>query len=360
MMALTVALVGETVPKERIGSAMGLLGTMSAIGTTLGPSLGGVLMAGPGWRMIFLVNVPVGLLNLLLARRTLPVDRREPRTEHRSGFDGAGTLLLAATLAAYALAMTLGRGHLGPLNLALFLAAVVGAGTFVRVEARVASPLIRPAMFRDPVLRASLAMSTLVSTVIMATLVVGPFHLARGLGLRTALVGLALSAGPLVAALTGAPAGRLVDRLGAGWMTIAGLVGMAAGSSVLAVMPARFGIVGYLAPLVVVTASYALFQVANNTALMTGIRPDQRGVASGMLSLSRNLGLITGASFMGAVFAFAAATTDFATARPEAVATGTRTTFAVAAILILAALAIAVGNRDRKVGPGRLVRAQAA
>ncbi|MEI6415689.1 MAG: MFS transporter, partial [Pseudomonadota bacterium] len=69
MMALTVALVGETVPKEKIGSAMGLIGTMSAIGTTLGPSLGGIMIVGLGWRSIFLVNVPLGILNFLLAYR---------------------------------------------------------------------------------------------------------------------------------------------------------------------------------------------------------------------------------------------------------------------------------------------------
>src|SRR3954462_15956077 len=63
MMALAMAFVGETVPKAQTGSAMGLLGTMSAIGTTLGPSLGGVLIAGLGWRMIFLVNLPLGILN---------------------------------------------------------------------------------------------------------------------------------------------------------------------------------------------------------------------------------------------------------------------------------------------------------
>src|SRR6476646_5537933 len=90
MMALTVALVGETVPKAQTGSAMGLLGTMSAIGTTLGPSLGGVLIAGLGWRMIFLVNVPLGILNVLLAHRSLPADPRKGTTERRAGFDIGG------------------------------------------------------------------------------------------------------------------------------------------------------------------------------------------------------------------------------------------------------------------------------
>jgi EmrB/QacA subfamily drug resistance transporter len=344
MMALTMAFVGETVPKAKTGSAMGLLGTMSAMGTALGPSLGGVLIAGLSWRAIFLINVPLGILTFLLAHRDLPVDRRGPKTD-RAGFDTMGTLLLALALAAYALAMTIGRGSFGPLNIALLLAAVFGAGLFVRAESRAASPLIRLAMFRDPVLSASLAMSALVSTVMMATLVVGPFYLSRALGLDAALVGLVLSVGPVVVALTGVPAGRIADRFGAERMTVVGLIGVAAGSFILSMMPAISGIAGYIAPIVVITVGYALFQTANNTALMTDIRPDQRGVISGMLNLSRNLGLITGASVMGAVFALASATTDVTTAPPEAIAAGMRITFAVATILIVVALAIAVGSR---------------
>jgi EmrB/QacA subfamily drug resistance transporter len=339
MMALTVAFVGETVPKAKTGSAMGLLGTMSAIGTTLGPSLGGVLIAGFGWRTIFLVNVPLGIVNLALAHRTLPADSRDANVA-APRFDHAGTLLLTLTLAAYALAMTTGGGHLGARNLALLSAAAVGAGLFVRAESRSPSPLLRLAMFRDPTLRAGLAMSALVSTVMMATLVVGPFYLSRALGLDAARVGLVLSAGPLVAALTGVPAGRIVDRLGAPRMTRLGLAGVASGASVLAILPARFGVAGYLAPIALVTASYALFQAANNTVIMTGARADQRGVLSGMLSLSRNLGLISGASVMGAVFAFA----------------GMRTTFAVAAMLIVVALVVAVsagGRRARAPMPTR-------
>ncbi|UUZ75649.1 MFS transporter [Polaromonas sp. P1(28)-13] len=343
MMALTMAFVGETVPKEKTGSAMGLLGTMSAIGTALGPSLGGVLIAGLGWRAIFLVNVPLGILTFLLAHRYLPVDRRGPKTD-RPGFDHVGTLLLALTLAAYALAMTMGRGSFGPLNLALLLVAALGVGLFVLAEARAASPLIRLAMFHDPVLSASLAMSALVATVMMATLVIGPFYLSRALGLDAALVGLVLSVGPFAAALTGVPAGRIADRFGAQRMTLVGLIAIAAGCFVLS-MSAALGIPGYIAPIVVITVGYALFQTANNTAVMTDVRADQRGVISGMLNLSRNLGLITGASVMGAVFALASATIDITTARPEAVATGMRITFAVAAILIVVALVIAVGSR---------------
>ena len=349
MMALAMAFVGETVPKARSGSAMGLLGTMSAVGTALGPSLGGLLIAALSWRAIFLVNLPLGVVAFVLAHRHLPADQPRPKGA-RVRFDRAGTLLLASTLAAYALAMTIGRGSFGPLNTALLLVAVGGVGLFVLAEARVASPLIRLTIFRDPALTASLVMSVLVSTVMMATLVVGPFYLSRALGLDAARVGLALSVGPIAAALTGVPAGRIADRFGAPGMTIVGLVAIAAGSLALALLPLTRGIAGYLAPIVVITVGYALFQTANNTAVMAEVAADQRGVMSGLLNLSRNLGLITGASVMGAVFALASATSDVTTAAPAAVATGMRVTFALAAILIVAATAVAVVTHRRTSG----------
>lgn len=347
MMALTMAFVGATVPPARTGSAMGLLGTMSAVGTALGPTLGGVLIAGFGWPAIFFISVPLGLLTWLLARRFLPVD--QPRASAaRIGFDHIGTLLLALTLAAYALAMTLGRGSVGLLNAALLAVAVIGVSLFVRTEAHAAAPLIRLALFRDPILSAGFATSLLVTTVVMATLVVGPFYLSGALALDAARVGLAMSAGPVVAALTGVPAGRLVDRIGAQRSSIVGLVAMAVGCALLALLPGGFGVAGYVAPLTVITAGYALFQAANNTAVMHQVAPAERGVIAGLLNLSRNLGLITGAALMGAVFAFGSASGNLMTARASAVATGLHLTFAVATALVLLALLIAAASHARR------------
>src|SRR3712207_4849034 len=130
-------------------------------------------------------------------------------------------------------------------------------------------------------------------------------------------------------------------------MTILGLIAMAAGSFMLSVIPATFGVSSYITPIVVITLGYALFQTANNTAVMKDVRQDQRGVISGMLNLSRNLGLITGASVMGAVFALASRTSDSAAARPEDVATGMRATFAVAATLVVIALVVAIKGQTR-------------
>ncbi|MGE0862720.1 MAG: MFS transporter, partial [Vicinamibacterales bacterium] len=217
MMAMTMALAGELMPKARTGSAMGLLGTMSAIGTALGPSLGGVLIAGAGWRAIFLVNVPLGIATFLIAHRHLPIDR----------------------------------------------VATAGASA----STRPGTPVLT--LLRDRSLAASLATNALVSAVMMATLVVGPFYLSSSLGLGPAAVGFAMSAGPLATALTSVMAGRLVDGMGAPGMTLAGLATLAAGAFILALLPATLGVPGYVGPIVVMTIGYALFQAANNTAVMT-------------------------------------------------------------------------------------------
>ncbi|MGV9308098.1 MFS transporter [Nonomuraea sp. NPDC003727] len=351
MMALTMAFVGESVPKERTGSVMGLLGTMSAVGTALGPSLGGVLIAVSGWRAIFLIGVPLGLLAFAL---TLRLPSAPATSAARGRFDTAGTALLALALGAYALAMTIEATAFGPPAIGLLVVSGAALGLFVIIERRVASPLLTLSMFRDPVLAAGLTTSALVSTVMMTTLVVGPFHLSRALGLDPASVGLAMSAGPAVAALAGVPAGRATDRFGPEAMVIVGLGGVIGGTAALSLMPVAAGVLGYVLPLVTVTAGYALFQAANNTAVMKDVSPHQRGLVSGMVNLSRNLGLITGASVMGAIFAFASGTSEVTTAASAKVARGTHWTFAVAALLVALGLAVVLALRARsRRSPGR-------
>jgi MFS family permease len=290
MMALGLALVGDAMPKARTGRAMGVLGTMSAVGTALGPSLGGATIALAGWRAIFLVNVPIAVLAFVLARAVLPEAERN--------------------------------------------------------ASRTRPPLLDLRMLRDPTLRTGLAASLLVATVLMATLVVGPFYLSHALGLAPAAIGMAMSAGPAVAALSGMPAGRLADRFGPARMTCVALGGIVAGLVLLASIPVAAGVAGYVASIVVVTAHYALFQAANNAAVMNAATAGSRGAVSGMLNLSRNLGFIGGTAAMGAVFAFASSAAGDPATSAAATAFGFRTTFLVAAVLVVVALVLALRRRS--------------
>jgi MFS family permease len=288
MLALATALVAEAVPKHATGRAMGLLGTMSAVGTTLGPPAGGAAIAALGWPSLFYLSVPLGVATAALALRGLPRDRPEDRAP--------------------------GAARLGP------------AGAIRQLRER----------------GAALALTFLVATVMMTTLLVGPFYLTRALALAPGEVGVVVAIGPCVAALAGVPAGRAVDRVGASRAVVAGLVGLAGGFLLLTMMPTAAGVAGYVGSIVVVTASYALFQAANGTAIMAGARAEQRGVVSGLLGLSRNLGLMSGASVMGAVFALGSGTRELTTAPADAIAQGMHRTFAVAAGLVFLGAFVAV------------------
>ncbi|MEJ1227097.1 MFS transporter [Pseudomonas sp. CCNWLW56] len=344
MMTLTLALVGELVDKDRTGSAMGLLGTLSAVGTALGPSLGGTLIEGFGWQAIFLLNVPLGLLTLLLAWRFLPA-RASATSTDSIRFDIPGTVLLAMALGAYALAMTQGRGHFDGTHAALLALAALCVGLFIRVQKQAISPLIPLGLLRDRPMVGGLATNALVATVMMATLLVGPFYLAIALGLPATQVGLALAVGPATTALSGVPAGRLVDRFGAGTIRLIGLAIMLLGCVGLTLLSASLGTTGYIATIMVTTVGYALCQTANNTAVMAEIPASRRGVISALLNLSRNLGFFTGASVLGAVFAAALPTNGIGAATAQAVTNGLNFTFAVASLLLVLALGIALRSR---------------
>ncbi len=140
MMALSVALIGDLTAKDQTGRAMGLLGSMSAIGTALGPALGGLLISAFGWPSIFLVNVPLGLGAFALLLCQLPADRGA-RTARLGDFDISGMVLLALSVAAYALGFTRQHDGFGVGNLAFLGLAAGGMVFFLQMQKRTASPL---------------------------------------------------------------------------------------------------------------------------------------------------------------------------------------------------------------------------
>jgi MFS family permease len=343
MMSLTIAAVGDMVPKDRTGSAMGLLGTVSAIGTALGPSLGGLLIAAFGWPAVFAFTAVAGTGTLLLAHGLLPPDVPD-EAQQRLPFDVAGAALLVLSMGAFALAMTI--GPVSYANGLLVGVAIVGTAAFVAVERRSSTPLVQVRLVRDRTVATGLLSIALVSAIMMTTLVVGPFYLSGALGLGAVATGLVMSVGPTVSALVGVPAGRLVDRFGSAFAIFTGLAGIALGTLSMALLTPAFGVVGYVGSLVLITAGYALFQAANNTAVMGIAGKDQRGVTSALLALARNLGLVTGASAMGSLFALGSNGLPILH-MPPGNQTGLQLTFLTAAFMAGLAIVAWRGARSR-------------
>ncbi|WP_224767636.1 MFS transporter [Paracoccus yeei] len=287
LMTLSMALMRQIASEARVGRAMGRLGTVSALGTALGPSLGGLLIPPVGWRGVFWVQAPLAVIALLLALTTLPADPRKKATPT----PGLGSVL---------------------------------------------NWTVAP----------NLIVNLLVAAVMMTTLVVGPFYLGAGLGLSATSVGFVMAVGPVISIFSGVPSGRLVDDWGSGRVLAIGLTLLAAGAFLLALLPNLIGVAGYVLSIVVLTPGYQLFQAANNTAALADVPKDRRGTVSGLLSLSRNIGLIAGASAMGAVFAFGVGTEDFTHVSAAPIATGMRLTFLLAGALMVAAILIAFARRS--------------
>lgn len=285
LMTLSMALMRESAGKERMGRAMGLLGAVSALGTALGPSVGGALIPVTGWRGVFLVLVPLALLALGVAHATLP---------RSTGRNAAPTETI-----------------------------------WTMLDVRILPNLI---------------VNVLVGAVMMTTLVVGPFYLGSGVGLPEAVVGLVMSVGPVVSIICGVPAGRGVDSWGVRRTLAFGLAMLTVGAVLLSVLPVMIGVTGYVLAIVVLTPGYQLFQAANNTAALADVPRDRRGIVSGLLTLSRNVGLIAGATVMGAVFVLGAGTDDIAHAAPTAIADGIRLTFMLAAGMMILAILVTFRN----------------
>lgn len=288
LMTLTIAMVRETVNGGRAGRIMGLLATMSAVGTALGPSLGGLLIGLAGWPFVFFILVPIGL---------------------------------------------------GAAGLAWWFLPSIAPG--------VTSPRRGFAALRETGVIPGMAANLLVANLMMTTLLVGPFFLGFVLGLSPVSVGLMMSVGPVISICIGVPSGYLVDFWGAQRVLLIGLVGLATGAFALSILPMKFGIVGYIAAIAILTPGYQMFQSANNTMAMANVPDAERGAVSGLLGLSRNLGLVGGASVMGAVFSFGAGTGSIEAAALGAIGNGMQLTFMIAGASMVAALWITRGlSRD--------------
>lgn len=344
MMAVSAALAAEVVSKARSGLSFGALGAMSATGTALGPVVGGAVSQWLDWRAIFALHAALAAVALVAARRFVP--RAAPPSMARArGVDWRGSALLGGALAAYALGTTLVPPASGAGAILLLLSFALGA-LFVRAERSAKAPLLRLDDLRGGKGERLFA-SLVVSAVLMTSLVVGPFYLSKTLGLALGAAGAVLGLGPVVSALLGVPAGAIVDRAGADRASLLGLVGVGAGATMLALLPRGFGVVGFAGATVVMTASYALFQAANGSALLQGVERAQRGVISATLQLSRSVGLMTGATWMGAVFTTAAGAADVTLATADEVAAGARTAFATATVLVGVAVVVMTRRRGR-------------
>jgi MFS family permease/DNA-binding MarR family transcriptional regulator len=352
LQANSVALVTTSAPKARMRFALGVQAGAQSVGLALGPTLGGLLTATAGWRAVYWVNVPVGLVAVVAGRYLLP------RTRHFSPpgkFDAPGTGLLVIATSALLLALSAVSGLSLPAWLTAFLAvlAVAATAAFIRREARAGHPLIPVRLLRSRPLALGLAGAACGYLALFGPLVLIPQVLARGPG-GTARAGLLLSALPLgfgLAALLGDLV--LPEAWGDRRRALAGAVLTCAVMGASIVVPVTQATV--VPQLALAGVGLGIFVPANNAVIMRGIADSSASLVGGLVSMARGIGTTFGISLMA--LAWHLGTQSSQAGNPEYPGSEqARPAFAVLAVVAAAAATIALASRAQARRPAKRPR----
>ena len=299
LQANSVAIIVLAVPRPSLGKAIGIQGAAQAVGLALGPTVGGFLLAAGGWRLIFFVNVPFGLLGMIAGLLLVP---RSRHLQTRVRFDWTGLALFFPAVVAVFSAVSFGnsKGWTSPAILGLFVVGVALVSAFIRREGRCRAPMVDLGLFRRSRFSAGIASGMLSYLVMFGVLFLVPFYLERGLRFGSGRAGLELMAMPLAFGITAPLAGRLADRLGARPLTIVGMATVAGGLFLLGTL--RPPTPAFLVLLGVVGVGLGLFTPPNNAAIMGSVPKGQAGLASGVLNMTRGMGTALGLALTGLVF----------------------------------------------------------
>ena len=341
LQANSVALIAHAVPRSQLGRALGVQAAAQGVGLALGPSVGGALLQLGDWRTIFWINVPIGIVALVLGWLVLP---RSRDLQDAQAFDWTGAALflpaVACTLGALSFAGEMPAGGGATVTL---LAAGAFAFTiaFVARERRARHPVVDLVLFGSRTFSLGLVAALLAYATTFGTLFIVPFFLARELDIGPGIAGLQLTALPVALGLTAPLAGALADRFGLRRLTTAGMVLTAIGLVVL--IAGRDMTVVRVVALALIGAGLGAFTPANNAAIM-GAAPLQRsGAAGGILNLTRGLGTSAGVALCGSIYAFVQVRAPRATPDDGFVAT----VIALAVLALLAALAASARSERR-------------
>jgi EmrB/QacA subfamily drug resistance transporter len=303
LQANSVAIITAAVVRRRLGRAIGVQGAAQAIGLSVGPSVGGFLIDSLGWRWVFFIAVPFGILGTLLGWVVLPQTRTADTPHEAERFDWLGALLLGPSVALILLALTFANdwGWTSLTFLGVSLLAAVCLGVFLATERRAASALVDLTLFRSRLFTIGIVAGLLSYSVLFGALFLIPFFLERTLGRTPAEAGLLLTPIPLALGVMAPVAGILTDRLGSRVPTVVGM--LLAGVVLLALAVLPTSLVTMLVLLGLLGVGLGLFTPPNNSAIM-GTAPSNRlGVAGGILNMTRSLGTSLGVALTGALLA---------------------------------------------------------
>ncbi|WP_259347279.1 MFS transporter [Niallia taxi] len=293
-MANNQGIVTEVFPPKERGKALGLIGTFVSLGSIAGPSLGGIILSSLGWEYIFWLNVPIGIIAIIIAWKLLPKDATVTKVK----IDVSGSILFALAVLFLFSSLLLGQQY-GYSNIYILMSTVLGVILFVffiLVERKAENPMLSFSLFKNSLFSISILCGFLVFVANFCFNILAPFYTQDILGLSPLHAGYILMLFPIAMAIIAPISGALSDKIGGQIITFVGLILMIVAQIGLTFLHEGSTILTLSCLIVLLGISTGLFQSPNNSLVMSTVDRKQLGIAGSINSLVRNLGMVVGIS----------------------------------------------------------------
>ena len=301
--AVGPGLVTTVFPVEERGKGIGIMVMMVSAGFMVGPPLGGWILGQWTWHMIFLINLPVGIVGLFMTRKYFRL-LSPPKEKKPIFLPTVMAISLSLVTGVFALSQLDEHSPTDPIVWGLALVSVVLFVVFIKLESQPNRAVIGLEMFRNRTFSASMLAQFAHFSGMSGVLVLIPFYLERVKLMEPQKVGLFLVILPIMMFVAAPASGRMSDRIGFRLLTSLGMIIMGIGLWFLSGLTVETESWYVVMSLVVVGGGVGLFSTPNSSALMGSVTPEQRAVASSMLATNRNIGMSVGVALSTALFAF--------------------------------------------------------
>ncbi|MGO3732233.1 MAG: MFS transporter [Vagococcus sp.] len=291
-MATNTGIITEIFPIHERGRALGLIGSFVSLGAIAGPGIGGMILSQSHWSYIFLINVPVGILTMLLGWVFLP----KQETKRKMSIDYIGFILFSLFIVLFFGGIFLGQEHgfNHPLILIMLAVSLVSIIRFYKYETVKDEPLVQFNLFKNKTFTISLITATFIFITNFFSNVVIPFYLQEARGIEASSAGFLMMIFPLVM-VVGAPlSGYLTDKKGPYLITLVGLIVMTVTQLGYLILEMNTPIWVFVLIMAFAGGGNAMFTAPNNTIIMSSVDKTDLGVAGSLNALSRNLGMVVG------------------------------------------------------------------
>ncbi len=343
MMATGIGIVSNTFPATERGKALGLTGSMVGIGNMTGPGLGGLLVANFSWPIIFLINIPIGLIGFYLAKKFLPA---QPVNTEAQGYDGIGTALFALFAIILVTSLSLGKG----IDTTLFVISLVLLFIFYNYEKNTAYPLLDFDLFKVRNFVYGNIMGFTAYTSQTFVLFLMPFYLERLLHYPPSLSGLFLTIPPVAMAITAPLAGNISDKIGSGRLTSISFVLTTSAHLIFSTLDQSINMPKIIGGLLLLGIGMGAFGSPNNSSILGSIPREKVGYAGGFISTVRNLSFSLGIAVSVSIFSLLLSTNQEFLSYSQAYGAATGSVYRTAALITLSGLIVSlITSRNRQV-----------